>query len=235
MPGFLGIGEMDFVRLIKSVPSGVLLVTFHVRGCGQSKPPDRAFPLDFYQQDADDCACMMEQLGFKQYSVLGWCLGGISATVLAADHPQNVKNLILLSSRALLTKQDLDRLETLKDVTTFKPKILRDLILAYGDVEMAQSTWSSFINTFFEIFNRGGDMCQSKLSKIQCPTAILQGVGDVLVPSFHAQYLHDHIDQSHLYMISDGLHALLQQFPAKIQKLIEALLIEGVFVPWDKL
>ena len=235
LPGNLGVGEMDFVQLVKNVPQGVLLVTFHIRGCGQSKPPSRIYPFDFYQRDADDCANIMEQLGFKHYSVLGWCSGGVTAMILTASNPQNVKNLILLSSQSYITKEDINRYGNMDDISRFNPFILRDLIAAHGDMEAAQSAWSSYRKTFFELFYRGGDLCQSKLRMIQCPTAILHGQDDILVPSFHGQYLHDNIKRSHLYMIDDGRHALQHQFPAKLQRLIQSLLIDGVFMPWDDL
>ena len=226
---------MDFVQLVKNIPQGILLVTFHVRGCGRSKPPTRVYPFNFYQQDADDCASMMEQLGFKRYSVLGWCSGGVAAMTLAADHPQNVKKLIVLSSRAYITQEDIRRYKKMDNVNTFNPFILRDLIVVHGDVETTQSIWSSFLRTFFEIFNRGGDLCRSKLSMIQCPTIVLHGQNDFLVPSFHGQYLHENIKGSHLYMISDGRHSLQHQFATKLQRLIKVLLIDGKIMPWEDL
>lgn len=226
---------MDFIPLVKDVPQGVSLVTFHLRGCGKSKPPNRTYPLNYLQQDADDCANMMEQLGFEQYSVLGWCSGGISAMMLAADHPKSVKNLILLGCRSFISQEDIGRYRNLAEIAKFNPLIMRDLIKVHGDAATAQEVWSSNLSTLFEIFDRGGDLCKSKLPMIQCPTVILQGQHDIVVVPSHGQYLHDHIKGSSLYKISEGRHALSFQFSAKILRLIQAFLTDGTLIPWDDL
>ncbi|EDV25369.1 Valacyclovir hydrolase [Trichoplax sp. H2] len=235
LPGNLGVGEMDMIHLVKNVPQGVLVVTFHVRGCGQSKPPNREYSVDFYERDADDCANIMQQLGYKRYSVLGWCDGGVSAMLLAANYPDNVKKLILLGCRAFISEEDQNRYRNMQDITKFNPFILRDFIKVHGNKETAQTIWSSYLNTFFQLFNRDNNLCQSELTMIKCPTIILHGKHDYLVPAFHAQYLRDHIKGSRLHLISDGRHALQYQFPAKIERLVKTFLMEDAVIPWDEL
>ncbi|KAG8133269.1 hypothetical protein E2320_011073, partial [Naja naja] len=41
-----------------------------------------------------------------------------------------------------------------------------------------------------------GDICQQLLPHIKCPTLIIHGEKDPLVPRFHAEYIHKHIGGS---------------------------------------
>jgi valacyclovir hydrolase len=42
------------------------------RGYGRSRPPDRDFPRNFYQRDAEDLAALLRHLDVEPASVLGW-------------------------------------------------------------------------------------------------------------------------------------------------------------------
>lgn len=41
-----------------------------------------------------------------------------------------------------------------------------------------------------------GSICQQLLPRIKCPTLIIHGEKDPLVPRFHAEYIHEHIKGS---------------------------------------
>ena len=41
-----------------------------------------------------------------------------------------------------------------------------------------------------------GDICQEELAKIECPTLIIEGGNDAIVPGFHPEYLRQHIKNS---------------------------------------
>lgn len=71
---------------------------------GQSRPPERDFPLDFYQRDANDGAALMAALGHTRYAVMGWSDGAISSVFLAAAHAPNVDRLVMFGGNAYLTK-----------------------------------------------------------------------------------------------------------------------------------
>ena len=51
--------------------------SFDPRGYGNSRPPARDFPPDFYQRDADDGAALMDALGVKE------CVGTCSLRLRA--------------------------------------------------------------------------------------------------------------------------------------------------------
>ena len=84
------------------------VVGFNVRGYGESRPPTRAFqisPVRFLKQDALNGHQLMLKLGFSQFSVLGWCDGGVSGIFMAALFPQSVKKLVIWGAKAFFQKK----------------------------------------------------------------------------------------------------------------------------------
>ena len=56
IPGALGTGLTDFSPQLEQLPQqGIRVIVPDARGYGKSRPPVRQFPLDFYEQDAQDC------------------------------------------------------------------------------------------------------------------------------------------------------------------------------------
>lgn len=79
---FLGSGETDFGPQIKNLSKKLFtVVAWDPRGYGHSRPPDRDFPVDFFERDAKDAVDLMKVglLG-KSPEEGGWL--GLSSSVL---------------------------------------------------------------------------------------------------------------------------------------------------------
>ena len=61
---------------------------------GHGHTPDAAGPLT-YARMASDTAALLGQLGLKDVDVLGWSDGGIVALILAVQHPELVRRLVV--------------------------------------------------------------------------------------------------------------------------------------------
>lgn len=58
---FLGSGETDFGPQIKNLNKKLFtVVAWDPRGYGHSRPPDRDFPVDFFERDAKDAIDLMK-------------------------------------------------------------------------------------------------------------------------------------------------------------------------------
>ena len=77
-----GTAETDFAPQLTHLADEFQVVSYDPRGYGKSRPPERDFPIDFYQRDADDAAAVMAALGHTKYAVMGWSDGAISAVAL---------------------------------------------------------------------------------------------------------------------------------------------------------
>lgn len=126
MPGAMGTAETDFAPQLRDLADTCQVVSYDPRGYGQSQPPERTFPLDFYQRDADDAAALMKALGHEKYAVMGWSDGAISAVMLAASHAPAVDRLVMFGGNAYLTKEDIAAFEDTRDVEATWSKRMKE-------------------------------------------------------------------------------------------------------------
>lgn len=225
IPGALGTARTDFepqLGYFGKRDSGFKIVSFDPRGYGASRPADR-FGGNFFIQDALDAVGLMKHLSLKSYSVLGWSDGGIAALFLAALHNEHLRKLVIWGANAFTTPEEFEFYESIRDISTWSPKMRQPLLDIYG--ESLQSMWSGWMDSVREVIGKNnGDICKDELRKIQCPTLIVHGAKDPLVPSLHPEYLHKHIIGSHLVVMEDGRHNLHLKYSSEFNKTVEEFL-----------
>ena len=74
--------------------------------------------------------------------------------------------------------------------------------------------------------NNNGDICNGILQSIACPTLILAGDKDPLVPQFHPVHLHDNIKGSVLHRFPEGKHDIHMKYPHEFNTVIEEFLLK---------
>ena len=186
--------------------SGFKIVSFDPRGFGASRPAKR-LEENHYVQGALDAEALMRHLSIPRYSCLGWCGGGSAALILAARYPSRIMTLVVWGTKAYITPNELEYLESIRDISTWNPKIYDSLFQIYGD--SLQSSWSSVIASVKQVASKNdGDICKGELCNIKCPTLILHGARDPMVPCLHSEYLHIHIASSKLVVMDEGKHNL---------------------------
>ena len=84
-----------------------------------------------------------------------------------------------------------------------------------------QELWSGWIDSLTRIYKeREGNLCQEFLPKITCPTLLIHGEKDPLVPSFHAQYIHKNLKGSILRLMPEGRHNLHLTYAEEFNKYV---------------
>lgn len=219
IPGALGTGQSDFTPQLDALPSaGVRVIAPDARGYGNSRPPERTFPLDFYQQDTLDCAALMEAIGCDSYAVGGWSDGAIIGLLLTLERPQNVSKLVAWGGNAYLTDEDIAAYETTRQLSSWSPRMVQTMERVYGS--QLQELWSAWCDAMQAIYRNGGDVCRQRLGEIHCPTLLLQGQKDPLVPNFHADVLHQGIAGSRLHFFPNGKHNIHQAYAQEFNRLL---------------
>ncbi|KAM8822265.1 valacyclovir hydrolase, partial [Synchiropus picturatus] len=71
-----------------------------------------------------------------------------------------------------------------------------------------------------------GSICVELLPLISCPTLVLHGEKDPMVPSFHAHFLLQHIAGSRLHLMPEGKHNLHLRFSSQFNQLVQDFLLE---------
>ena len=105
--------------------------------------------------------------------------------------------------------------EKFRDINTWNVQ-LRETMENIYRTTCFPKLWSRCVDTFSTIYKgRKGDVCKEELSKIKCPTLIIHGAKDPLLPLSHSEYLHKNIAGSQLVIMPEGKHHLHMQLASE--------------------
>ncbi|XP_070953816.1 valacyclovir hydrolase isoform X1 [Macaca nemestrina] len=223
--GSTGSGETDFGPQLKNLNKKLFtVVAWDPRGYGHSRPPDRDFPADFFERDAKDAVDLMKALKFKKVSLLGWSDGGITALIAAAKYPSYIHKMVIWGANAYVTDEDSMIYEGIRDVSKWSERTRKPLEALYGYDYFARTCekWVDGIRQFKHLPD--GNICRHLLPQVQCPTLIVHGEKDPLVPRFHANFIHEHVKGSRLHLMPEGKHNLHLRFANDFNRLAEGFL-----------
>ena len=228
IPGILGTTRSDFAPQLDYFGSRgeFKIVAFDPRGHGYSRPPQRVYSgTSSYENDAKDGKGLMDALGIKQFSVLGWSDGGVAGMILSSLYPDSVKTLTVWGSTAYLAEEDFKCLRTVRDVSNWSQKMREPLEQEYGKEEF-QLFVRKYCDVLEEVYHSGGDICTGLLANIKCPTLILHGMKDPIVASFHPDYLTKIIPGSVAHHFDNGKHNIHLRYAEEFNKIVERFLME---------
>nr|XP_056710940.1 valacyclovir hydrolase [Euleptes europaea] len=226
LPGMLGSGQTDFGPQLKSMNKQLFtIVAWDPRGYGNSIPPVREFPPDFFERDAKDAVDLMQALKFQKFSLLGWSDGGITALIAAAKYPHLIHKMVIWGANSSVTAEDMKLYNAIRDVSKWSERARKPLEEMYGYEYFSKTceAWVDGISQFTH--NPNGSICQPLLPYIKCPTLIIHGEKDPLVPRFHPEYLHKHIVGSQLHFVPEGKHNLHLRFAEEFNRVVERFLL----------
>ena len=219
IPGALGNTQSDFSYQLDLLSDTFNVVAFDPRGYGQSKNVLRVFDAHYFHRDAADAAEVMRQLGHSSYSVLGWSDGGIAGMILAAQKPECVSNLIIWGACAYVSEEDKQLMELTRDLSNWSERMRSPLERVYGKEGLAQ-LWVDFLDGYCAFYDRPGGICIDELDDIVCPTFVIHGAKDALVPSSHPDYIHSRIKNSQQFVFPNGKHNLHMKYHKEFNALV---------------
>ncbi len=225
IPGALGTGAGDFQAQIGwFAERGFQVIAPDPRGYGQSRPPQRDFPADFYDRDAADMFALMSALGHERFSILGWSDGANIGTLMAAKKPERVTKLVVFGGQSFLTAQEIAAFNHIRKITAWSPRAAEAMRAIYGDD--LDELWDRYVGGQEALYQAGGDLYQPLLAKVACPTLILHGARDPLVPTFHPEAIHRGITGSRLHIFPEGKHNIHLRYAEEFNALTYAFLTE---------
>lgn len=212
------------------------------RGIGRSVPEDAPVSVDLM---ADDCAALIDHLGYGPVHVLGHSMGGFTALSLAARYPDRVKKLVLAatgeksSSRNTLLFSDLaDLYERGEDPAgffrtvfywIFSPAFFEDEGTVKGAVEFALSypfpqAPVSFRNQVNAIASFDG---RNLAASVSAPALVLSAAEDLLFASSAGRELAEKFPRGKYLAIEGAAHSIHVEKPKEFAEAVVSFLKEG--------
>ncbi|KAK9871152.1 hypothetical protein WA026_011434 [Henosepilachna vigintioctopunctata] len=226
-PGNLGTIWTDFKPQIEGLDKNKFtIVVLDPPGHGGSRPPERVFTAKFYEEDGHTAYELMQNLGLKPFSILGWSDGGVAAIFLAEKYPEAVDKLIIWGTFSYILEEERELYEKLRDISRWPEHIKAPFIKVYGE-EVLQNMQNSWYNAIQEIYKNNGDICRSIVKNIKCPTLILHGDKDHLIYPEHPKYFMENIKDARIHHFPEGKHNIHIEYAEEFNNLVTNFILHG--------
>jgi valacyclovir hydrolase len=197
---------LSFHREIAELGEVFHVIAPDLRGYGHSSPP-RTFEDDFYARDAVDMAALLEALDIGPMHVCGWSDGGIVALVLAADHPERVRTLVVWGAEAHVGPEERGYWPRFMNTSDWTDQALERFARAQGPLNWP-GLFDRMLEGYVRLLESGGNIVADRLDRVRCPTLIMHGDEDGIVPVARAYELNRLISGSELYIFHGAGHDL---------------------------
>jgi valacyclovir hydrolase len=218
IPGALGTGSGDFPYQLQFFSQKYRVIAPDLRGYGRSRPPERDYPVDFYHRDVEDLYLLTERLGLNALRVMGWSDGGNVGALMAAKYPAKVKQLVMWGGNSFVSDEEIATFRSMRSLDSWSPRALETLKPIYG--ASLTEIWGRYVDCMGEIHANGGDLYKDYLPRISCPTLILHGEKDPLVPAFHPSVLQAAIEGSSVHRFPEGKHNIHAKYAEEFNRIV---------------
>lgn len=220
--GFAGTPSSDFAEQLPEFRRHYQILAPHLRGYGHSTLR-QYYPLDYYREDVADLIALLNHLGLDRVYVVGFSDGAIVSLLLAALHPTRVKAVASLGAQPTITHLDVEGIRNWLLVKPLSAEWQIQLAQLHGD-----PYWRTLPTMYVEaqeaLVAAGGIIItDEELASITCPTLLMHGTRDRIVPVEHAYTLHQKIPGSRLHLFEAGHPAHLRYPQAYIALVLSFL------------
>lgn len=211
------------------------------RGVGRSDKPHGRYHLD---DMANDVARVLDECGLESAHVIGHSMGGVIAQLLALQHPERVRSLVLSATachhhmwrRELLAEwasialeQGMRELSRRAMRWLVGPRSFRRYWPALGVLgPLALNVPAHAFAAQARAILDTDDSHRDRLSEVRVPTLVASGSQDILTPTADGEELAERIPGAELSVISGAAHgfpvehalafnALLRDFLGRVQ------------------
>ena len=210
-----------FANLAAEFANHFRVLTFDQRGSGLSEKPDMDYSIALL---ADDTAALMDQVGFSAAHILGVSMGGTIAQEIALRHPHKVVSLVLgcttpggpkairvggdsfaaaYSTRPMSAEERgraLAEAAFSRGYLAKHPEVISTLVEGrrqrpLDPVALGHRLKAIYMHDAYD-----------RLSQIKCPTLVITGKDDALVPWENSRILAERIPGAELVLLEPAGH-----------------------------
>ncbi|MGO9452301.1 MAG: alpha/beta fold hydrolase [Candidatus Binataceae bacterium] len=209
-----------FTAMASAFAANFHVLTFDQRGSGLSEKPDMPYSIAML---ADDTAALMDKVGFSAAHVIGVSMGGTIAQELALRHPQKVRALVLgcttpggpkairaagnaLSAYSTNSMSAEERGRALAESAFTRgyieshPEIITTMIEARRQRPIDSTAFGHRMKAI------AGHDAYDRLAQIGCPTLVITGKDDALIPWENSRIIAERIAGAKLVILEPAGH-----------------------------
>ncbi len=237
----LGYDQWMWHKMIPGLAQHFQVIAFDNRGAGQTDKPDGPYTA---QMLADDVAGLLDALGLRRAAVMGHSMGGFIAQAFALARPELVSKLILSATNfggpraipvtqealAVLTDMKSDPIERLRRGILIScapgfgeahPEIVQEWVEYRVKHPILPAPYQAQMAIGLALMKE--EACfEHRLKQVQCPTLILFGEHDKVVPPGNAELLAGQIPNNTIRILRNAGHF----FPFEVPDQADAAIVE---------
>ncbi|MEM6526767.1 MAG: alpha/beta hydrolase [Chloroflexota bacterium] len=201
--GWLGTARTDLGNVIDWLSESYRVIGPTLRGYGQSRPPQRDFPNDFYDRDADDVLALIDALNIEKAHIIGYSDGGEVSLICAGKQPERFLSATTWGSVGYFGPEMRPAAQRSAPATFLSndPELM-----ARHEIINAKAFVADWISAVVHMIDRGGDVSLSMAPHITCPVLLMLGDKDTLNPEKYGQHFVDATPNARLVMFKDTGH-----------------------------
>lgn len=176
-----GLGSMDmFGPIMPALTARHQVITVDLQGHGRTALGDRPFSLEAQGADMD---AILKQLGYGKVDVLGYSMGGGVAFQLAAQHPERVNRLVLVSAGYAQDGFYADMLKQQAQVNAQALPFMKDtpMYQSYMAIAPRPQDFPKLLDTLGDYMRKPYDY-SDQAAKLAPPTLLMFGDSDMYRP-----------------------------------------------------
>ncbi|NCD71606.1 alpha/beta fold hydrolase [Mucilaginibacter agri] len=153
-----------------------------------------------YEMMTDDLNALLDSLHLKQCYVIGWSDGGINGLLMAIRHPDKVKKLAVTGANLWPDTSAVD--PAVYKMAMHENQVVDD------SLKKVKTPSDKLRNAhkLLHLLSYEPHITTAQLHTIQCPTLVIGGDHDVLLPK-HTMLIAESIPQSYLWILPNSGHS----------------------------
>jgi pimeloyl-ACP methyl ester carboxylesterase len=182
-----GLGSIQmFGPVLPLLAQGRQVIAVDLHGHGRTALGDREISL---VDMGDDLAAVLRELGYAQVDVLGYSMGGGVAFRLAAQHPQLVRRLVLVSAGYARDGFYPEMLPMQAQVGAGMAEMMKEtpMYQSYAAVAPHPEDFPRLLDRMGELMRKPYDW-SADVAKLTMPTMIIFGDSDMYLPEHVVQF-----------------------------------------------
>jgi 3-oxoadipate enol-lactonase len=228
--GSLGTNRAMWGPQLSAFSSNLRMIAFDHRGHGGSPVPKGPYEI---AQMGRDVLSLIDGLRLERVFYVGLSIGGMVGQWLAANHPERIERLVLLTTSAYPdpTGAFAERAATVRTAGT--TEVIADAVLARWFtarwIESNAQQMAGLREMLCATAAEGYASCceaistfdlRAELAQIVAPTLVIGGAQDLAIPPEHQQAIAAGVAAAKLEIIEDAAHLPNIQHPDTVNRLI---------------